>query len=200
MVKEAIGIRNFRTYTKTLNDLVEWGFIIMVEKSKNQYSSNIVAIVQNAKAHTKALDKAMQKQLQKQSNSTVTIDKQETIKQITYNKVVDEILVSLKDLFDEKYLVSDKTKVMFDKLLKKYSKDEILKATFWARNDDFWKTNFCSPLKLEKKNKEDVLYIDVFLAKACNYKMPTTEPTKPALPYEGFNPLSIDLSKLKPLQ
>ena len=122
------------------------------------------------------------------------------IKKITYNKVVDEILISLKDIFDEKYLTSDKTKVMFDKLLKKYSKDEILKATFWARNDDFWKTNFCSPLKLEKKNKEDVLFIDVFLAKAGNYKMPTTEPTKPALPYEGFNPLSIDLSKLKPIR
>jgi len=121
-------------------------------------------------------------------------------KQITYNKVVDEILISLKDLFDEKYLKNDKTKVMFDKLLKKYSKDEILKATFWARNDDFWKTNFCSPMKLEKKNKEDVTYIDVFLAKAGNYKIPTTEPTKPALPYEGFNPLSIDLSKLKPLR
>jgi hypothetical protein len=120
-------------------------------------------------------------------------------KEITYNKVVDEILVSLKDLFGENYLTSDKTKVMFDKLLKKYSKDEILKATFWARTDDFWKTNFCSPLKLEKKNKEDVLYIDVFLEKAGNYKIPTTEPM-PSVPYEGFNPLSIDLSKLKPLR
>ena len=120
-------------------------------------------------------------------------------KEITYNKVVDEILISLKDLFGENYLTSDKTKVMFDKLLKKYSKDEILKATFWARNDDFWKTNFCSPLKLEKKNKEDVLYIDVFLEKAGNYKIPTTEPM-PSVPYEGFNPLSIDLSKLKPLR
>ena len=209
MVKDAIGIRNFRTYAKTLNDLVEWGFIIMIEKSKNQYSSNIIAIVANAKAHTKApakaLDKAMQKQIQKQSNSIVSINKQETIEQetrkhITYNKVVDEILISLKDLFNEDYLKSDKTKVMFDKLLKKYSKDEILKATFWARNDDFWKTNFCSPLKLEKKNKEDVLYIDVFLEKAGSYKIPTTEPTKSALPYEGFNPLSIDLSKLKPIR
>ena len=28
----------------------------------------------------------------------------------------------------------------------------------------------------------------------------TIEPTKPALPYEGFNPLSIDLSKLKPIR
>ena len=120
-------------------------------------------------------------------------------KQITYNKVVDEILISLKDLFDEKYLENNTTKVMFDKLLKTYSKDEILKATFWARNDDFWKPNFCSPMKLEKKNKEGVTYIDVFLAKAGSYKMPTTEPT-PSVPYEGFNPLSIDLSKLKPLR
>ena len=127
-------------------------------------------------------------------------EEEKQIKKITYNKVVDEILISLKDLFDEKYLENNTTKVMFDKLLKTYSKDEILKATFWARNDDFWKTNFCSPLKLEKKNKEGVTYIDVFLAKAGNYKMPTTEPTKPSLPYEGFNPLSIDLSKLKPIR
>ena len=28
----------------------------------------------------------------------------------------------------------------------------------------------------------------------------TTEPTTPSVPYEGFNPLSIDLSKLKPLR
>ena len=116
------------------------------------------------------------------------------------NENVIEIINSIKDLFDEKYLENNTTKVMFDKLLKTYSKDEILKATFWARNDDFWKTNFCSPLKLEKKNKEGVIYIDVFLAKAGNYKIPTTEPTKPELPYEGFNPLSIDLSKLKPLR
>lgn len=116
------------------------------------------------------------------------------------NENVIEIINSIKDLFDEKYLENNTTKVMFDKLLKTYSKDEILKATFWARNDDFWKPNFCSPLKLEKKNKEGVTYIDVFLAKAGSYKMPTTEPTTPSVPYEGFNPLSIDLSKLKPLR
>ena len=116
------------------------------------------------------------------------------------NENVIEIINSIKDLFDEKYLENNTTKVMFDKLLKTYSKDEILKATFWARNDDFWKTNFFSPMKLEKKNKEGVTYIDVFLAKAGSYKMPTTEPTKSALPYEGFNPLSIDLSKLKPIR
>lgn len=201
LVIEAIGVKSYSVYKKAFDDLVKYNFFDVIQYSKNQYSSNIIALKENykapTKAPTKALDKAMQKHIQKQCKSIVSIDKQETIKHITYNKVVDEILISLKDLFDEKYLTSDKTKVMFDKLLKKYSKDEILKATFWARNDDFWKSNFCSPLKLEKKNKEDVLYIDVFLEKAGNYQPPTQKKQEPQEPiYSGY----IDLSKLKPLR
>lgn len=83
MVKDAIGIRNFRTYINTLNDLCDWGFLVMIEKSKNQYSSNIIAIVKNAKARAKALDKALQKHRQKHSKSIDSINKQETIEQST---------------------------------------------------------------------------------------------------------------------
>jgi hypothetical protein len=86
MAKEAIGIKNYRTYAKTFYDLIEWGFIELIQKSKNQYSSNIIAIVENAKANTeantiaptKALDKALQKHSQKQGQSIVGINKQET--------------------------------------------------------------------------------------------------------------------------
>ena len=84
MTKDAIGMKNYRTYTKTFNDLVEWGFIDVVQKSKNQYSSCIIAIVKNTKATTKALDKALQTHNQKQGKSIVCIDKpinNETIKQ-----------------------------------------------------------------------------------------------------------------------
>lgn len=83
MAKEAIGIKNYRTYQNAINDLVDWGFVKMVEKSKNQHSSNIVAIVKNAKATTKALDKALHKHAQKQRISTVSIDIQETLLQET---------------------------------------------------------------------------------------------------------------------
>lgn len=89
MVMEAVWIRNWRTYQKYLNDLVDWGFIILIEKSKNQYSSNIIAIVKNTKAPTKALDKALQKHHTKQSQSTASIDIQdnkEPIKQDNYKK------------------------------------------------------------------------------------------------------------------
>ena len=69
MAKEAIGIKNYRTYIKTLNELVDFGFLIMIEKSKNQYSANIVALAQNTKALTKALDKALLKHCTKQGKS-----------------------------------------------------------------------------------------------------------------------------------
>lgn len=82
MAKEAIGIRSYNTYINTLNDLVEFGFVKLIEKSKNQYSSNIVALSNFNKAPDKALDKALIKHGTKQRESTDSINKQETIEQI----------------------------------------------------------------------------------------------------------------------
>ena len=90
MVMEALGIKNWRTYSKALNELVQFGFINMIEISKNQYSSNIIAIVKNTKAPTKALDKALHNHSTKQSQSIASIDKQITSKQITSKQEVKE--------------------------------------------------------------------------------------------------------------
>lgn len=82
MAKEAIGIRSYNTYINTLNDLVDFGFIKMIEKSKNQYSSNIVALSNFDNTLNKALDKALIKHVTKQCESTgesiCSIDKQVT--------------------------------------------------------------------------------------------------------------------------
>jgi hypothetical protein len=96
MVMEAIGVKNWRTYSSGLNELVDFGFIKMIETSRNQYSSNIVAIVKNTKASTKAstkaLDKALQQHVQKQgakqSQSTVSIDKQ--LNNLTNNNLTNK--------------------------------------------------------------------------------------------------------------
>jgi len=86
MAKEAIGVKSYNTYIKTLNDLIDFGFLKMIEKSKNQYSSNIIALLKNDKAHNKALDKAMIKHSTKQSESTVqSIDS--IIKLVTNNLI-----------------------------------------------------------------------------------------------------------------
>jgi hypothetical protein len=82
MAKEAIGIRSYNTYINTLNYLVEFGFVNLIEKSKNQYSSNIIALSNFDKAHDKALDKALIKHGAKQRESIDSINKQETKEQI----------------------------------------------------------------------------------------------------------------------
>jgi hypothetical protein len=58
-----LGIKKGHTYNKYLNDLVQWGFIKMVEKSKNQHTANIIAMPKNGtpngKAHGKAHGRAI---------------------------------------------------------------------------------------------------------------------------------------------
>jgi len=85
MAKEAIGIRSYNTYINTLNDLVDWGFFKLIERSKNQYSSNIIALIKFDEALDEALDKALTKHASKQRQYNKTIEQQtiEPIKQIS---------------------------------------------------------------------------------------------------------------------
>ena len=110
MAKDAIGIRSYNTYIQTLNDLVNFGFIELVEKSTNQYSSNIIALSNFNKASSKALDKAFIKHDTKQSESISSIDKQVTIN----NKQVYRAFAHLSLSVDD-----------FHKLLTEYSKQQI---------------------------------------------------------------------------
>lgn len=66
----AIGVKSYNTYIKVLQDLIEYGFIEMIQKSKNQFTANIIALSNFDKALDKALDKAMIKHTIKQSEST----------------------------------------------------------------------------------------------------------------------------------
>jgi hypothetical protein len=72
---DVLGIKNYKTYSNHLHDLVDFGFINFVQLSKNQYTSNIIALVKNTKALPKAYTKALSKHIPKQVQSTVSIDK-----------------------------------------------------------------------------------------------------------------------------
>lgn len=85
MVMDAIGLKSYNTYSKTLQDLVDFGFIKMIEKSKNQYSSNIIALSKNNKAQYKALDKAII------AHSVCSIKKEQSIVQSTSESIVQSI-------------------------------------------------------------------------------------------------------------
>jgi len=96
MAMEAIGIKSYNTYINTLNDLVRWGGFEMIERSKNQYSANIIALSNINKALDKALDKALIKHGTKQSESTSesndSIDKQLTINNKPINNKQEVVL------------------------------------------------------------------------------------------------------------
>ena len=76
MAMEAIGVHSYNTYVTAFNDLCEWGFFDLIQKSKNQYSSNIIALSKIDEAQDKALDKALTKHTTKQRESIDSIDKQ----------------------------------------------------------------------------------------------------------------------------
>lgn len=95
MVMDAIGVKSYNTFINSLNELVDFGFIKMIERSKNQYSANIIALSKFDKALDKALDKAFIKHGIKQSESTVqsidSIDKQINNKPIKPIKQINNI-------------------------------------------------------------------------------------------------------------
>lgn len=95
MVMDAIGVRKWHTYSKAFNDLVEFGFIILIEKSKNQYSSNIISLKSATPKNGKALDKARAKHGTKHGT-----------KQGQYNKTIEPLNI-------EQYKLDDSVKDIF---------------------------------------------------------------------------------------
>ena len=66
--------------------------------------------------------------------------------------------------FEEKYINQKWRDCIFDLIeIDQYTEHQIMEAIRYGREHSFWKTNFISPLKLRRKDKEDVKYIDKFL-------------------------------------
>lgn len=69
---------------------------------------------------------------------------------------------------------SQKTKWVdtVDKLIRldSFTNEQIEKSIKLGREDKFWRTNFLSINKLRQKNKDDVMYVDVFLALGDSYQ------------------------------
>jgi hypothetical protein len=185
MVMEAIGIKSYNTYIKTFNDLICFGFIDLIEKSRNQHSSNIIALSKNNKALDKALDKATVKHATKQSESTeqskCSIDKpitnnqeQETKeKELSFDERVNKFLSwfnSQKEVNGFRKgnfsVLSKATESNFKKILKTNYSSEQLNNAFknmcnntWVReNNKITPDHFLRIDNLEKYiNQEDVV-------------------------------------------
>lgn len=102
MAMEAIGIHTYNTYINTLKELVEWGFIKMVQKSKNQYSSNIVALSNFNEALYKAPSKALDKALSKHSTKHSTKQRKSTIEsKVSIDKQINKETIEPLNLINK---------------------------------------------------------------------------------------------------
>jgi len=93
MTMDALGIKKHQTYIRYFNDLCEWGFIKLVQRSMNQYSSNIISLQIARPKNGKALDKAFITHAAKQTESTGQ-SKDSIDKPITNNHLNQEQITS----------------------------------------------------------------------------------------------------------
>jgi hypothetical protein len=102
MAMDALGIKKHQTYIKYFNDLCEWGFFKLIQKSLNQYSANIISLSVAVPKKGKALDKAFithaAKQTEPNGQSNSPIDKQITINNEPINNKPSLIEIWFKDL------------------------------------------------------------------------------------------------------
>jgi len=171
MTMDAIGIKKHQTYIRYFNELVDYGFFKLIQKSKNQYSANIISLIYAVPKKGKALDKAIIKHRAKQTETTgqskdsivKPINKQ-TIKPIYSDEIKDFTHSILKHFPVKPKKIEDWYKIS-DELIRldKYNYDSIrlIVETFTA-DGNFWKANFQSYSKLRKLNKDKIKYIDYF--------------------------------------
>jgi hypothetical protein len=104
MAMDAIGIKKHSTYIRYFNDLVDFGFFKLIQKSKNQYSSNIISLVNAIPKKGEALDKAIikhgAKQTESMGQSKRSIDKpinNKPINEVDALKIYDDFIKEIKE-------------------------------------------------------------------------------------------------------
>lgn len=150
MVLEAITVKSYSVYKSAFDDLVEFGFFEVIQYSKNQYSSNIIALKENYKANNKAsikaLDKAMikhaAKQTQSNGQSSGSIDKPLTINQEPQTNSLEFFGFDTSKAFvvEKKYIHDNSCKVYGDGLkdyCNKYLSGLWFKKSYYE--ELFWK-------------------------------------------------------------
>jgi hypothetical protein len=145
---EAVGIKSYNTYKNTLNDLMSFGFVLLVSDSKNQHNSKIIALSKINKAQDKAQDKALDKAHTKaQDKALDTIVKQrnkETKEQTNSEIPTIELFVS--------YALQQNEKINTDEVKYKY--------TSWIENG--WKDGKGNEIKNWKSKLLNTLkYISI---------------------------------------
>lgn len=159
---------------------------VMKKREKNQedYKKRIKESLRNCKRTETEIQTSENIQSKvKETKSKVKEKKEEYIASAEAHSLAILFLSTLPQKSQERITGSTliKWKKSLDKTLGKYSFTEIESVIKKMRVDSFWIDNFLSPCKLEKKNKEDVPYMEVFLARVNKPKITAPQQINPGL-------------------
>jgi len=173
LAMDAIGIKKHQTFIKHFTDLIDWGFIKLIQKSKNQYSANVISLISALPKNGKALDKALvtheAKQSQSNGQSMDSIDKQQTSNLKPQTNNIQQRKLKFADTltpFLEKY-----TKEMMNDFYKYWTQPNKAGSKFkqelektwelsyrletWARNDKSFNKSDSQEVTLKKLTFKD---------------------------------------------
>ena len=124
---ESLGIGSYNTYKKTLNDLIDFGFIKVVSESKNQHQSKVIALSKNDKATDKALDEANNKAIDKATDTIIKQMNKETNEQY---RSFAHLSISINEFqkLEMKYHKKDIDSILDD--IQNYSKNKSYKSLY----------------------------------------------------------------------
>ena len=214
-------IGNNGTYYKGLDDLKAWN-LIDYQKGINNFKAPLVKlfVLYENEQVTVPLSEQLSEQLSVQQTAQQPVQLSAQLPVHIYKLITDNI-ETINNRQDEflcliKNFINPKSKVID---LSFYQKDFIPIVEKWLLKKKKKKQEYKGQTSINTFCKKLIEYSngDAIIAEAIieqsiannwagifelkiNGITKTTEPTKSTLPYEGFNPLSIDLSKLKPLR
>lgn len=163
MTKDALGIKNYKTFSKVFHNLIDWGFIKIIQKSKNQYSANVIAISKNTKANTKALTKASLKHLEKQVRGIVGIIKPNNL--ITLEPITTPIENDIKNWRNDFDIYLSELRIIYKELIsdssfileqEKFNPNIDIKLSIEKACTNYWATD----AGWKKKKKSRIKSID----------------------------------------
>lgn len=125
---EAVGFKSRNTFSNTLKDLISFGFVVLVKKSNNQNTCNIITLAQKISkqkdSKRTALDKALIQQESKQEDSNYTINKQITINKEQQTNIAFDVFW---DLYEKKKGNRQKCEKKWEKLTNE-EREKIIKT------------------------------------------------------------------------
>lgn len=179
-----LGTSSHKTYTKAVQNLIDWGFLKVISKSKNQYQSNVFAMVKNTSARLKHIPEQVPKLDRSESCIDIPL---KTIKDNINNpssKTRAGLYVDyLNKIFGKSYRVTEKVIGNFkartetDKYDSKTLQAVIdnLKASTFHIDSNF---KYCTPEFCLRQAKIEMYKSGPIIQKPQNGKNETPEPPK----------------------